>query len=80
MKPIKFNQQNVVFAKNQAPYLELPAYRGTDGRVITCWSLSWLDRIKVALTGCVWVNQLTLNKPLQPLRLDVDLPFKPEGA
>ena len=78
MKPASFVQQNVVFAKDQAPYLELPAYRGPDGRVITKWSLSWWERVKVAVMGCVWVNQLTFNKPLQPIRLDIDVPFEPE--
>lgn len=27
MEPIKFKEQNMVFAKNQKPYLPLPVYK-----------------------------------------------------
>jgi hypothetical protein len=37
MKPISFEQQNVVFAKDQKEYQPLPAYKSdfSDGRVTT---------------------------------------------
>mgnify|MGYP001597686316 CR=1 FL=1 len=81
MKPIEFKQQNVVFAKDQLEYLPLPAYRSPNksGRVVTCWQLSWLERVKVLVTGRVWANQLTFQQALQPQKLCVDIPFELEG-
>ena len=78
MKPIEFSQQNMVFAKDQPEYLPLPAYRSPDGVVITCWMLSWRERVKAFLSGCVWVRQLTFNAAIQPQRLDIDSPFAEE--
>jgi len=75
MKPIKFKEVNFTFAPNQPPYIPLPAWRGDDGTVISCWSLSWRERFKVLVTGRLWVKVLTFNKPLQPHRLGVDRPF-----
>jgi len=74
MKPIKFKEANFIFAKDQAQYLPLPAWRGDDGTVISCWSLSWKERLGVLVTGRLWVKILTFNKPLQPQRPSVDCP------
>lgn len=75
MRPIKFKESNVVFAKDQKEYLPLPAWRDSDGTVISCWGLSFKERIKLLFSGRVWLRLLTYNKPLQPQRLDVDYPF-----
>lgn len=76
MKPIKFKESNVVYAKNQSEYQELPAYRSPDGQVITCWQLSFIERIKVILKGQIWLRMLTFNNPLQPVMFEVKKPFK----
>lgn len=69
MKPIEFKEQNVVFAKNQEEYLNLPAHKvgqSLSGEIVFCESLSLKERIKVLFTGKIWVSLLTFNKPLTP--------------
>ncbi len=68
MKPIEFPEQNVVFAKDQPEYQPLPAFRNNspEGEVISCWQLSYRERLKILITGKLWVNLLTFNKPLTP--------------
>jgi len=75
MKPINFKQAGVIFAKNQPEYMPLPAYKGDDGKVISCWKMGFKERLKIFLTGRIWLTLLTFNNPLQPQRLDVDCPF-----
>ena len=82
MKPIKFKEQNCVFAENQEPYLPLPAYRHNDDLacVSSCWGLSILERLKVLFIGKVWVTMPTFGKPLTPLKVESKNPIgKPEG-
>jgi len=81
MKPIKFKEANFTFAihRNSKPlkpeYLPVPAWRGDDGTVVSCWQLNRRERLKLLITGKIWMRVLTFNKPLQPQRLDVDRPF-----
>ena len=63
MKIIKFTEHNATFAKNQPPYLPLPAYRTDDGQVISCWGLSFRERLRVLLKGRVYLKLLTFNQP-----------------
>jgi hypothetical protein len=74
MEPIKFKEQNVVFAENQKEYKPLPAYvdPGSDGYTVSCWKLSLRERIKLLCTGRIWIGQLTFHKPLQPQLPGVD--------
>lgn len=69
MLPKEFKGQNVVFAKDQKEYLPLPAFKSKEGLVISCWGLSWKERLKVVFTGRIWVCLMTFNQPLQPLFL-----------
>lgn len=74
MKPIEFKEQNVVFAKEQAEYQPLPARRCDDTEnvpVISCWKMSFKERMIVLFTGKVWVNLLSFGKPLTPSYLTV---------
>lgn len=68
MKPIDFKEQNVVFAENQPEYEALPALKikGHEGQVVSCWRLSFRERLRVLFTGKVWVSLLSFNKPLTP--------------
>ena len=78
MKPIKFKEHNVVFAKNQEPYLPLPAYRDDKegGRIFHCWQLSVRERIKILFTGKLWINVLNFKHPPQPILPMIDSSFK----
>ncbi len=75
MRPIKFKQTNVTFAKDQPEYIPLPAWKGEDGTVISCWELNGRERFKLLCGGKIWLRMLTFNKPLQPQRLSVNCPF-----
>ena len=77
MKPLKFKQQNRIFAENQQPYLPLPAYEDKlhGGRIFHCWGLSVGERIKILFTGKLWINVLNFGQPPRPIKPMVDNPF-----
>ena len=75
MKPVEFPEQNCIYAKSQKEYLPLPAYEMEDGTVISCWKVSWAERIKILINGKIWLSILTFLKPLQPQRMQVESPF-----
>ena len=79
MKPIQFEGVNVTFAKNQPPYIPLPAHRdgGPAGTVTTCWQLTWRERLQVLFSGIVWHQTMTFHKPLCPIRLMSSRPDLP---
>ena len=68
MKPIKFKEVNVTYAKDQPEYQPLPAFKNNslEGEVISCWRLSLKERIRVLFTGRIWLELLSFNKPLTP--------------
>lgn len=72
MRPIKFKEANVVYAKNQPEYLQLPVYKAEDGEVISCWKMSFKERLIFIITGKIWISVLTFNKPLQPIRPSIN--------
>ncbi len=74
MKPIEFKHQNIVFAKDQPEYQPLPALKldTTEGEVISCWKLTFKERIKIIFTGRVWLSLMSFNKPLTPSFLSVN--------
>ena len=76
MKPIEFAEQNCVYAKDQPEYLPLPVHKTEDGMVISCWALTWRERLRVLLTGRMWWSVLTFNHPLQPQSPHVESPFR----
>lgn len=74
MKPIEFPEQTIVWAKDQPPYLPLPAY--TDAKeTISCWRLSWAERLRVLFTGRLWLRQQNFGEPLQPQAPTTVRPF-----
>lgn len=75
MKPVEFEGSNVVYAKDQPPYLPLPAHRNEDGRVTSCWQLSVWERFKILLTGRIFWTQMTFDQPLQPIRPSLEFPL-----
>lgn len=76
MKPIEFDKQTVVIAKDQEEYQSLPAHQSGDayGTITFCWQLTWKERMKLFLTGKLWHSVLTFYKPLQPQLIFVDKP------
>lgn len=68
MKPIKFPEANVTFAENQPEYFPLPACRdeGGMGQVISCWKLSWYERLRVLFFGEMWMSLCMFGRPLTP--------------
>jgi formate-dependent nitrite reductase cytochrome c552 subunit len=68
MKPTKFPEQNVTFAENQPEYLPLPAFKNdsSQGEVISCWKLTFKERLIILFKGYLWVQLLSFNKPLTP--------------
>ncbi len=75
MQPIEFPEQNFVYAKNQPQYKPLPCHRTHEGQVISCWSLTWGERVRLLFTGRLWISVLTFNHPLQPIAPLIDYPF-----
>lgn len=85
MKPIEFKEQNVVYAKDQPQYQPLPAHKNKEGmgEVISCWKLTFWERVKLLFTGKLWVSLCMFGKPLTPSFFTVnkyDVFNKPEKS
>lgn len=74
MTPIEFRHQNIVIAKDQPPYLPLPAFVN-DRETISLWRLTWRERVRVLLTGRLWLRQMNFGRALQPQAPCVESPF-----
>ena len=79
MKPIEFPEQTTVWAKNQPPYLPLPAY-SNERETISLWSLTWPERFRILFTGRLWLRQCNHGSPLQAQRPDTVSPFLSAGS
>lgn len=64
----------VIFAKDQPPYIPLPALRTQEGVVISRWHMSWRERLQALLYGDVYLQLNTFNKPPQASRVSTDYP------
>jgi hypothetical protein len=77
---VEFPEVTVIIAKDQPQYRPLPAHRvpgDPQGRIVFCWKLNFLARLRVLFTGELWHQVLTFNHPLQPQQLDA---VKPDMA
>lgn len=76
MKPIEFDGQNVVFAKDQPEYQPLPARvsNNPERTVTSCWELTDEELAIVMATKRIYCGMFTFGQPLQPLLLTVELP------
>lgn len=70
-----FRIENVTYSKDQPEYIPLPAHRQPDGTVTIRWSLDWKERLLVAFGGSIWLQVLTFNTPLQPVKLTASCPI-----
>ena len=75
MKPVEFEETNVVFAKDQPGYLPLPAFRDEDGRVTVCYCLTVWERLVILFKSNIWLQVLTFNRPIQPQKPSVKCPL-----
>ena len=74
MTPIETGHPNeVIYAKDQPEYIPLPAIRYEDGMIVTKWKLTWRERVKCLMYGRIFLSILTFNRPLQPVKLSVDM-------
>jgi hypothetical protein len=68
-----------VLAKDQAEYIPLPVahIEYSDGAklMISCYKLTWCERLRVLVSGKVWWEQLTFGHPLQPQKMHLTEPF-----
>ena len=76
MEIIDFEGTNCVYAKDQPEYLPFHCYQDEEGCLTSCWKLSFKEKLKVLFSGKVWLQVLTFNKPLQPLRMQAENPLK----
>lgn len=65
----RWGVSEIVFAKDQPQYIPLPALRFPDGLVVTRWSLTWSERIRIMLGGSIFLGVLTFHNPLHPIRI-----------
>jgi len=80
MKIIKMKEQNCTYAEHQPEYLPLPAHRAEDGTVTSCWELSDKEIEIILKTKKIYLQVLTFNRPLQPVRITADNPLKSESG
>jgi len=59
MKPIEFKEQNFTLTKpddmTDEECTPLPVHR-TGSRIISCWKMSLIDRIRAVLHGRIWID------------------------
>lgn len=76
MNPIKFKEQNFTYTKPESMTDEecssLPVYK-QNNEIISCWKMSFKERIKALFTGKVWFCVMSYSQP--PIWLDVNSPF-----
>lgn len=77
MQPVEFRYQNTTWATDQSPLLPLPSFVN-DRETISCWRLTWRERLYVLITGRLWLRQCNYGEPLQPQCLQVASPFSVE--
>lgn len=80
MKPITFPSINAIYAENQPQYLPLPVWKGYNEaeeavEIISCWQLSFWERIQVLFRGTLYLRVMTFDHPPQPILPQVENPF-----
>lgn len=69
IEAVQFSEHSQVIGANQSQYRPLYAHRtrGRESIVTTCWAPSFVQRLKILFFGRIWVQQMTFQKPLQPI-------------
>ncbi len=78
MNPIPFKGQSAELKKpasmTDAECSSLPILR-IDNTVISCWRMSWRERVTALITGKIWLGVLS-GQSQPPVYLTVEQPFK----
>lgn len=71
---VKWKHTNIEIGLKQNQYITLPALKinGAEGHLITKWKLTIPQRLKVLITGTIWMNSMTYNKPFTPMKLSTN--------
>lgn len=80
MDVVRFDECNIIFAKDQPQYRPFPAYAVSDdefGEIVCCWKLNDDEIKEIVRTGVIWHHILTFKNPLQPQRLSAYRPNFP---
>ena len=58
-------------SKEQPQYITLPALISHDpsGVVTTRWRLTWIERLRVLLSGNLWVQMMCFHRPTTPVKV-----------
>lgn len=65
MENVKFEGCNVVYGTGQPEYTPLHAQK-SGNITITCYKLTFKERIKILFSGRLWLGQMNFGDPLQP--------------
>ena len=81
-EPIDFKEANSVqlgyeTGENLPDVEDLHSYRD-ETETISCWKLSWKERLICLFTGRIWCRILTYGNPLQPQVITTEFPFVSE--
>lgn len=74
VSPVFPGAKEVVYAKDQPQYIPLPAHRSSDGVVTTRWKLSLREKFHLLFGRPLYLQVMTFNSPLQPVKLTIDTP------
>jgi len=77
MKPIEFEGQTIVLSKPPSMTDEecgSLAILQLDGTCISCWKMSWRERLKAFFTGVMWIGVYS-GKTQPPIYVAIDRPF-----
>lgn len=77
MTSIEFKEQNVIFAKDQEEYANLPAFAQENGMVTAGWQLESEEITKISKEKCVRITVLNFGRPVQNLSVRVTKPKFP---
>ena len=71
MRPTTFKEHNYVLAKLQPEYNQLPVCRiaGTENEMVSCYRLTFKERLRVLFLGKIWHSQFTFNRGYAPTYL-----------
>lgn len=64
----------VTYAENQPEYQPLPARVDGNGVIVTCWKLTWRERLTALFRGTFFLTVMTFRNPLQPIRMSIEKP------
>jgi len=79
-KPTEFKECNSVqlgYEQDDLKVADLPSWRN-EQETISCWKLSWKERLFAMFTGKIWCRVLTYDNKLQPLEITGLSPFVKE--